>query len=40
MIGAHGGRVSVSEGLDGRGTCITLHLPLQHQPDTETQDYS
>ncbi|WP_095182219.1 sensor histidine kinase KdpD [Pseudomonas sp. Irchel 3F6] len=32
MVGAHGGRISVAEGIDGRGTCITLHLPLQAQP--------
>ncbi len=28
MIGAHGGRISVGEGLDGRGTTLVLHLPL------------
>ncbi|MFG6206180.1 DUF4118 domain-containing protein [Pseudomonas retamae] len=32
MVGAHGGRISVAAGIDGRGTCITLHLPLQTQP--------
>ena len=32
MVGAHGGRISVADGIDGRGTCITLHLPLQAQP--------
>jgi len=32
MVGAHGGRISVGDGIDGRGTCITLHLPLQTQP--------
>ncbi|MDI2140530.1 MULTISPECIES: sensor histidine kinase KdpD [unclassified Pseudomonas] len=32
MVGAHGGRISVGDGIDGRGTCITLHLPLQAQP--------
>ncbi|MGY2438980.1 DUF4118 domain-containing protein [Pseudomonas sp. SDO52101_S400] len=32
MVGAHGGRISVGDGIDGRGTCITLHLPLQPQP--------
>ncbi|MFH0020760.1 DUF4118 domain-containing protein [Pseudomonas fluorescens] len=32
MVGAHGGRISVADGIDGRGTCITLHLPLQTQP--------
>lgn len=32
MIGAHGGRVTVGEGLEGRGTSLTLHLPLHPQP--------
>jgi len=32
MVGAHGGRISVADGIEGRGTCITLHLPLQAQP--------
>ena len=32
MIGAHGGRVSVSEGIDGHGATLTLHLPLHPQP--------
>ncbi len=32
MIGAHGGRVAVGEGLDGRGASVTLELPLQPQP--------
>ncbi len=35
MIGAHGGHIEVSDGLDGQGTCITLCLPLPEQPDTE-----
>ncbi|KJZ35971.1 sensor histidine kinase KdpD [Pseudomonas fluorescens] len=35
MVGAHGGRISVGDGIDGRGTCITLHLPLQEQPAFE-----
>ncbi|MHC8298814.1 DUF4118 domain-containing protein [Pseudomonas sp. ZS1P83] len=35
MVGAHGGRISVADGIDGRGTCITLHLPLQAQPAFE-----
>ncbi|MFL1524417.1 DUF4118 domain-containing protein [Pseudomonas sp. O230] len=35
MVGAHGGRISVGEGIDGHGTCITLHLPLQEQPSFE-----
>lgn len=38
MVGAHGGRISVGEGLDGRGTRLTLHLPLQRQPDLEQLD--
>ncbi|WLG97393.1 sensor histidine kinase KdpD [Pseudomonas sp. FP198] len=37
MVGAHGGRISVDEGLDGRGTCITLHLPLQTQPGMDDE---
>ncbi|SIQ46689.1 sensor histidine kinase KdpD [Aquipseudomonas alcaligenes] len=32
MVGAHGGRVTVGEGLDGRGATLTLHLPLHPQP--------
>ncbi|MHC8292836.1 DUF4118 domain-containing protein [Pseudomonas sp. LB3P58] len=35
MVGAHGGRISVADGIEGRGTCITLHLPLQAQPAFE-----
>ncbi|EJN24292.1 osmosensitive K+ channel histidine kinase [Pseudomonas sp. GM78] len=37
MVGAHGGRISVAEGIEGRGTCITLHLPLQAQPGYESE---
>jgi two-component system sensor histidine kinase KdpD len=37
MVGAHGGRISVADGLEGRGTCITLHLPLQAQPGYESE---
>lgn len=37
MVGAHGGRISVADGIEGRGTCITLHLPLQDQPDAEIE---
>jgi two-component system sensor histidine kinase KdpD len=37
MVGAHGGRISVDDGLDGRGTCITLHLPLQAQPGMDDE---
>ena len=37
MVGAHGGRISVADGIEGRGTCITLHLPLQEQPDVEIE---
>ncbi|UVJ42445.1 sensor histidine kinase KdpD [Pseudomonas sp. LS1212] len=37
MIGAHGGRIAVGEGIDGQGTCITLFLPLQTQPDFESE---
>lgn len=38
MVGAHGGRISVSEGIEGRGTCITLHLPLPEQPQPEGEE--
>lgn len=37
MLGAHGGRVTVSEGLDGLGTSMTLHLPLHTQPQMEEE---
>lgn len=37
MVGAHGGRISVDDGIEGRGTCITLHLPLQAQPGYESE---
>lgn len=37
MVGAHGGRVTVGEGLDGRGACLTLHLPLHPQPQLEEE---
>ena len=32
MLGAHGGRVSAGEGLDGIGASLTLHVPLINQP--------
>jgi two-component system sensor histidine kinase KdpD len=35
MIGAHGGRVFVGDGLGGRGASVTLELPLQPQPEME-----
>ena len=38
MVGAHGGRISVGEGIGGRGTCITLHLPLPEQPLPEGEE--
>ncbi|SDT44741.1 osmosensitive K+ channel signal transduction histidine kinase [Pseudomonas asplenii] len=37
MVGAHGGHIGVAEGIDGRGTCITLFLPLQEQPGFESE---
>ncbi|WP_259699504.1 sensor histidine kinase, partial [Pseudomonas fluorescens] len=37
MVGAPGGRISVAEGIDGRGTSITLHLPLQTQPGLDNE---
>ncbi|MDH1681940.1 ATP-binding protein, partial [Pseudomonas chengduensis] len=38
MVGAHGGRVTVGEGLDGRGASLTLHLPLTTQPQAAEED--
>ncbi|WP_447751138.1 DUF4118 domain-containing protein [Pseudomonas nicosulfuronedens] len=38
MVGAHGGRITVEDGIDGRGTTLVLHLPLQQQPDLEPLD--
>lgn len=38
MVGAHGGRITVEDGIDGRGTTLVLHLPLQPQPDLEELD--
>ena len=35
MIGAHGGRVFVADGLGARGASVTLELPLQPQPEME-----
>jgi len=35
MVGAHGGRVTVDDGLDGRGATLCLHLPLHPQPQLE-----
>lgn len=37
MIGAHGGHIEVGDGIDGKGTCITLCLPLPEQPDADTE---
>jgi two-component system sensor histidine kinase KdpD len=37
MVGAHGGRITVGDGIDGRGTRISLHLPLQAQPDADIE---
>ncbi|AOE84799.1 sensor histidine kinase [Pseudomonas sp. TCU-HL1] len=37
MVGAHGGRVSVGDGLDGRGATLTLHLPMHPQPQLEDE---
>ena len=37
MVGAHGGRVTVGEGLGGLGACLTLHLPLHPQPVLEDE---
>ncbi len=35
MLGAHGGRVTVGEGLEGLGASLTLHLPLHPQPQMD-----
>ena len=37
MLGAHGGKVTVGDGLEGRGTSMTLHLPLHPQPQMEDE---
>jgi len=37
MVGAHGGHIKVAEGIDGLGTCISLYLPLQTQPEAEME---
>ena len=37
MVGAHGGHISVADGIEGRGTCITLFLPLPAQPGLEPE---
>lgn len=37
MIGAHGGKILVGDGIDGQGTCITLCLPLPPQPEPESE---
>ncbi|MDP3816154.1 sensor histidine kinase KdpD [Pseudomonas sp.] len=37
MLGAHGGRVSVGEGLDGQGASLVLHVPLHPQPLLEEE---
>ncbi|MWV16674.1 DUF4118 domain-containing protein [Pseudomonas sp. L-22-4S-12] len=37
MLGAHGGRVTVGDGLEGRGATLTLHLPLHPQPLMEEE---
>ena len=38
MVGAHGGRITVGEGIDGQGTCITLYLPLRDQPAMDQEE--
>ncbi|MCM2318114.1 MAG: sensor histidine kinase KdpD [Pseudomonas sp.] len=35
ILGAHGGSVSVGDGLEGRGTTLTLRLPLLAQPQAD-----
>ena len=38
MVGAHGGRITVGDGMDGTGTCITLYLPLPEQPPLDQEE--
>jgi two-component system sensor histidine kinase KdpD len=38
ILGAHGGAVTVGDGLEGRGTTLTLHLPLRAQPRADEAD--
>ena len=38
MVGAHGGRITVAEGIEGLGTCITLFLPLPEQPEPGSEE--
>ena len=38
MVGAHGGRITVGDGIDGSGTCITLYLPLPEQPAFDQEE--
>ncbi|MCY1409062.1 Sensor protein KdpD [compost metagenome] len=38
ILGAHGGSVTVGDGLNGRGTTLTLHLPLLAQPQADEAD--
>ena len=37
MVGAHGGRITVGDGIGGQGTCITLYLPVSVQPGLENE---
>ncbi|NWC09815.1 sensor histidine kinase KdpD [Pseudomonas agarici] len=37
MVGAHGGHIEVDDGIAGRGTCVTLFLPLREQPGFESE---
>ena len=38
MVGAHGGRITVGDGIGGQGTCITLYLPLRDQPAMDQEE--
>jgi two-component system sensor histidine kinase KdpD len=38
MVGAHGGQVKVDRGIDAKGTCIALWLPLPAQPVAEWEE--
>lgn len=40
MIGAHGGRINAGSGPNGRGTTITIHLPLIEPPVEDKEDHA
>ncbi|TWH64613.1 two-component system sensor histidine kinase KdpD [Azomonas agilis] len=38
ILGAHQGRISVTEGVEGVGTTMIIHLPLHPQPEPDAVD--